>query len=236
MKVGDLKEIKDIFDKCGVDFWLEYGTLLGAVRDGELIPWDTDIDLGTWDKNFSKLRSLSKEFYDKGYDTYFSFHTNFLVVKKERLSVDVVFWRLNGDEAIAPLCFLGDQFGLVLFNLILGLLSEGYTRKDKIKGFLLKVFHVLPQNLRLHFAIIIQEIAKATRRFSGVVVMPVKYFTQLSEIELGGIKFNVPADTEEYLFYCYGEGWEFPDKDWKTEHLLKRVSVDRNWEFRVRNK
>ena len=38
----------DVIDACndaGVDYALEGGTLLGIVRDGDLIPWDKDVDL-----------------------------------------------------------------------------------------------------------------------------------------------------------------------------------------------
>ena len=33
-----------------IEFWLECGALLGAVRNGKIIPRQDDIDLGAWEE------------------------------------------------------------------------------------------------------------------------------------------------------------------------------------------
>lgn len=43
-----LVEIKACMDACGVDFMLDSGTLLGAVREKNFIRWDGDVDLSVW--------------------------------------------------------------------------------------------------------------------------------------------------------------------------------------------
>lgn len=43
----DLLRLKDILDKSGIPFFLIEGTLLGALRDGTLIEYDKDFDIGT---------------------------------------------------------------------------------------------------------------------------------------------------------------------------------------------
>ena len=53
-------EVINILNKNKIHYWLCHGTLLGIVRDGELIPWDHDIDIALWydnslKKNFIKL-------------------------------------------------------------------------------------------------------------------------------------------------------------------------------------
>lgn len=62
-----LFDVKNIFDELSLNYWIEGGTLLGAVRDKKLIPWDHDIDMGTInksDKDIQKLiQKLKKNFY-----------------------------------------------------------------------------------------------------------------------------------------------------------------------------
>ena len=50
-----LLRFKKVMDGQGIPFWLREGTLLGAVRDGGLIPWDHDIDISMLASDFDKL-------------------------------------------------------------------------------------------------------------------------------------------------------------------------------------
>jgi hypothetical protein len=61
-----LLKFKKVMDKAGIIFWLEYGTLLGAVREGKIIEWDTDGDVGVWIDDIPKMRKLEKEFLAEG--------------------------------------------------------------------------------------------------------------------------------------------------------------------------
>lgn len=48
-----LLKAKEALDEINVDFWLDFGTLLGAFRDGKLIGHDTDIDIAVMLEDYS---------------------------------------------------------------------------------------------------------------------------------------------------------------------------------------
>jgi len=56
----DLLKVKKALDEAGVRFFLMFGTLLGAVRDKDLILYDKDIDLGIFYEDSRKLEKAEK--------------------------------------------------------------------------------------------------------------------------------------------------------------------------------
>ncbi|XP_041360709.1 fukutin-related protein-like [Gigantopelta aegis] len=54
------KHVFKILDKCGVRYWLEGGSLLGAARQGDIIPWDYDVDVGIYQEDIEKCENLKQ--------------------------------------------------------------------------------------------------------------------------------------------------------------------------------
>lgn len=50
-----LKKIHKVCKANSLQYWLDFGALLGAIRHGGFIPWDDDIDLGMMRKDAEKL-------------------------------------------------------------------------------------------------------------------------------------------------------------------------------------
>lgn len=57
-----LNEIDRICRKYQIDYWLEFETLLGAIRHEGFIPWDDDCDIGMMRSDFNRFKDvISKE-------------------------------------------------------------------------------------------------------------------------------------------------------------------------------
>jgi len=58
-----LKFIFNIINESGLEYWASGGTLLGAIRHKDIIPWDDDIDLDVFDT----IENNEKILYMEGY-------------------------------------------------------------------------------------------------------------------------------------------------------------------------
>ncbi|NXT79913.1 FKRP protein, partial [Zapornia atra] len=53
------RHVVSILEAAGIRYWLEGGSLLGAVRSGDIIPWDYDVDLGLYREDLGKCHWLA---------------------------------------------------------------------------------------------------------------------------------------------------------------------------------
>ncbi|MCU7840363.1 MAG: LicD family protein [Candidatus Thiodiazotropha sp. (ex Troendleina suluensis)] len=62
-----LLDVVDIFNQAGLPYSVDAGTLLGLVRDGDLIPWDNDLDIMLPVEAIPQLHALYDRIKGKGW-------------------------------------------------------------------------------------------------------------------------------------------------------------------------
>lgn len=94
-----LYDITKIMEKKSIPYWLEGGTLLGIIRENRLLPWDNDMDISIFKKDYKKLLWNSIFFFLAGYRvSYRKFHKDVGPFKKGEFRMIKVrnFTRLFG--------------------------------------------------------------------------------------------------------------------------------------------
>lgn len=81
------KEIRRICDKNGINYFLDAGSMLGAVRHKGFIPWDDDMDIGMLDDEYRKFLEIApKELSDEFFlDNYYNNDEYGLVFSKVKM-------------------------------------------------------------------------------------------------------------------------------------------------------
>ena len=99
-----LGDIQKVFDELNIDFWLEFGTLLGAIREKNFIGHDIDIDIGVYlqdydsknEKVFNKYGFIKINDIEIDDGKYGRFET----YKKDGIGVDIFYFRKDNDKMI----------------------------------------------------------------------------------------------------------------------------------------
>ena len=102
----------DLLEKNGIPYWMDFGTLLGAVRysdeGGRIIPYDTDGDFCVFLSDRDKILNLKQRIYSDGFflqehhyteERALIIHGNTVVricrSEKNRNQIDLFFWKSN---------------------------------------------------------------------------------------------------------------------------------------------
>lgn len=63
-----LRDTNNILKLHNIQYWIDGGTLLGAVRHHDIIPWDDDADICILEDDEKRFLALKPIFYSAGYD------------------------------------------------------------------------------------------------------------------------------------------------------------------------
>ena len=203
-------EIINLLKKNNISYWLCHGTLLGIVRDKNLIPWDHDIDIAVWykknlKKKFKNIMSkknykLKKKFFSK--DDLLTF------IKKGGREVDINFYHkkyLNSQKLAYVKWFVPKNF----FCKVIDALSEADIYKGKFFYIINNLKSVKPFFKKLKKFLIKKNLYFATIGYT----QPEKLLKKFKKIKFKNMKVSVPVLSKDYLDYVYGLNWRKPKKN-----------------------
>jgi lipopolysaccharide cholinephosphotransferase len=228
-----LKIIDKICRKNDIEYWLEGGTMLGAVRHSGFIPWDNDLDIGVPAGDYHRLISLLKAKSKTNKNIFLHYESNevpkFIL---ERLATTRIV-RDEGDGMVG--CFV-DIFPARIINnsekendisilntakyFITGMAPIGvktdkkYVQNTQKKALLEKkkftqYFHnnYLPScNYRLPTSIVSMKPTSTFFTTNGVdSYLPYLDIFPLREVSFEGLKTFVPNNYDSYLTLMYGD-------------------------------
>ena len=65
-----LRIVDDICNKENLKYWIDGGSMIGAIRHGGFIPWDDDIDIAILKKDYLKLVDALEKYCATSKDCY----------------------------------------------------------------------------------------------------------------------------------------------------------------------
>jgi hypothetical protein len=216
-----LKLVKESLDQYDIQYWLDCGTLLGAVRDKKIISYDHDIDFGTWQENsfiiYKAVRGLSNE----GIEILIA--PNGFTLKNEYFSLSIILYMKTGGYSKIHWGTSSIQtksmrliLDLLIWSTLLSHFSMiGYdivpNRGGRIMLHLSGLGHYIPNRIKKY----IQKLQFLYGE-KYVWIIPTKYFQKLKIIRFYDMDFSAPLNTEEYLTFRYGDDWMIEKSNWVT--------------------
>jgi len=103
--VKNLMDVKEVFERFDIRYWLDWGTLLGAVREGKIIAWDCDIDLGMMKDDLEKIILPFSVLERKGFNVCFwdSQYVSGIYIDRNEQCIGITPYRIMGKYAISPI-------------------------------------------------------------------------------------------------------------------------------------
>lgn len=202
-----MKDLAELFERTGITYWVDSGTLLGLIREGGFIEWDKDIDLSVWAEDLPALNRLRPELKEMGYDPWPSYmgppYVLSLVPKKKdgRIAVNIGGHFKNGDTA---------------YRLVWDVRKNKFPRKDP-RHWINEVYR-----FPLHASVFLVRSRIGAKplvgRWPWTHIIDPGYWAVpielLEETKIHGPSgLRIPARAEEYLELRYGD-WRVPVKDW----------------------
>jgi lipopolysaccharide cholinephosphotransferase len=226
-----LIEVDKICKKHNINYWLDSGTLLGAIRHKGFIPWDDDLDISMSIDDYYKFIKIaqdelptSMQLQTKEIEKDFPY--DFAKIRDNRGKIieqheknKNVTYNQGIFIDIIPVIFIKDSFfykTLYKFNfLAIKLFSYKYLNINKIRQLLIRL-HDKMHSFNNKIVIRSGKFPSYLLYINKELIFPLK------KIEFENYNFYIPNKAEEYLKSLYGNNFmQLPPKEKQHTHAFK---------------
>ncbi|MFS2985212.1 LicD family protein [Bacteroides uniformis] len=219
-----LSQVIEVLDKNNLLYFIDTGTLLGAVRDKRFIPWDNDIDLAVigGDTSTTNLLKVSKLLYALGFYVTLT-KKEIAICSRDGVNLGIKLYKKQASHYEA--C-MGKVYRHRLFysiNLYLSgevLYKKGFSFKYKAISLFVKFSQVLKLKLSCIWQMKLLFWAKYDEK---TVIIPFEFVDAIIDYNFYNIIVKVPNKPERYLAYRYGENWKVPKQDY--DYMIDDKSI-----------
>jgi len=185
------KLVDKVLRKHKIAYYLDFGTLIGAVRDNGFIPWDDDMDISlVHEKDFHKLPQVVKEIKRIRFFTFANTYTF-------KHSQEV--YNASEEMYVTPkqLLFTDPK------NIQIAIIKNYKKWRPGLGNAVIDIFCKYKYNSELYWMAFGKEYKMAYRPLED----------GFKEISFYGVKCLIPIAYDKYLSGHYGE-WKTPNETW----------------------
>ena len=212
-------EIIKILNGHKIKYWICQGTLLGIVRDNQLIPWDHDIDIAVWSGSISKekmIKIMISNNFTLRSDHLKEMEDLLTFTKSGGREVDINFYEVILDKNTnKKMAYANWYIPKNFFCKIIEALSMAKSYRGRLK-YLIKLFYFFEP---LFYKLKVYLIRKNFFYRSAGYTQPVELLEEFKEVAFHDITLTIPKKYEEYLNYVYGKEWKTTKRkyDWTKD-------------------